>query len=99
MGPSCRKKPNPDTKRHSVPSSAHVTAGKNRGEQGYVHNLLTIFLFSQDKKDFIEKRVKRLLKAGVTSALAVMVKADNSILTEQSKEMLARYKTKLFIAK
>lgn len=68
-------------------------------EQGYVHNLLTIFLFSQDKKDFIEKRVKRLLKAGVTSALAVMVKADNSILTEQSKEMLARYKTKLFIAK
>ncbi|XP_075871245.1 protein unc-45 homolog B [Nelusetta ayraudi] len=44
----------------------------------------------KDKKDFIEKRVKRLLKAGVTSALAVMVKADNSILTDQTKEMLAR---------
>ncbi|XP_069379967.1 protein unc-45 homolog B isoform X4 [Paralichthys olivaceus] len=44
----------------------------------------------KDKKDFIEKRVKRLLKAGVTSALAVMVKADNAILTEQTKEMLAR---------
>ncbi|TWW60067.1 Protein unc-45 -like protein B [Takifugu flavidus] len=44
----------------------------------------------KDKKDFIEQRVKRLLKAGVTSALAVMVKADNSILTEQTKEMLAR---------
>uniref|UniRef100_A0A665W4Y4 Protein unc-45 homolog B n=2 Tax=Echeneis naucrates TaxID=173247 RepID=A0A665W4Y4_ECHNA len=44
----------------------------------------------KDKKDFIEKRVKRLLKAGVTSALAVMVKADNAILTEQTKELLAR---------
>ncbi|TRY82435.1 hypothetical protein DNTS_007885 [Danionella cerebrum] len=45
----------------------------------------------KDKKDFITRRVKRLLKAGVTSALAVMVKADNSILTDQTKEMLARY--------
>lgn len=35
--------------------------------------------------------MKRLLKAGVTSALAVMVKADNSILTDQTKEMLARW--------
>lgn len=55
-----------------------------------VHKLVTDSLFSQDKKDFIEQRVKRLLKAGVTSALAVMVKADNSILTDQTKEMLAR---------
>ncbi|KAM7391765.1 hypothetical protein PAMP_022425 [Pampus punctatissimus] len=44
----------------------------------------------KDKKDFIQKRVKRLLKAGVISALAVMVKADNSILTDQTKEMLSR---------
>ncbi|KAF6729643.1 unc-45-like protein B [Oryzias melastigma] len=44
----------------------------------------------KDKKDFIDKRVKRLLKAGVTSALAVMVKADSSILTDQTKEMLSR---------
>ncbi|XP_053481493.1 protein unc-45 homolog B [Ictalurus furcatus] len=44
----------------------------------------------KDKKDFIERRVKRLLKAGVISALAVMVKADSSILTDQTKEMLAR---------
>ncbi|XP_077376673.1 protein unc-45 homolog B [Festucalex cinctus] len=44
----------------------------------------------KDKKDFIEKRVKMLLKAGVTSALAVMVKADSSILTDQTKEMLSR---------
>ncbi|KAK7933563.1 hypothetical protein WMY93_004459 [Mugilogobius chulae] len=44
----------------------------------------------KDKKDFVNKRVKRLLKAGVTSALAVMVKADNSILTDQTKEMMSR---------
>lgn len=44
----------------------------------------------KDKKDFIERRVKKLLKAGVTSALTVMVKADSSVLTDQTKEMLAR---------
>ncbi|XP_068616783.1 protein unc-45 homolog B [Brachionichthys hirsutus] len=44
----------------------------------------------KDKKDFIDRRVKRLLKAGVTSALAVMVKADNSVLTDQTKELLTR---------
>ncbi|XP_033828691.1 protein unc-45 homolog B [Periophthalmus magnuspinnatus] len=44
----------------------------------------------KDKKDFIMKRVKRLLKAGVISALAVMVKADSAILTDQTKEMMAR---------
>lgn len=36
------------------------------------------------------KRVKRLLKAGVVSALACMVKADSAILTDQSKELIAR---------
>lgn len=37
-------------------------------------------------------RVKRLLKAGVISALACMVKADSAILTDQTKELLARCK-------
>ncbi|CAM4651108.1 unnamed protein product [Lepidochelys olivacea] len=44
----------------------------------------------KDKKDFVLKRVKRLLKAGVISALACMVKADSAILTDQTKELLAR---------
>lgn len=35
-------------------------------------------------------RVRRLLKAGVISALACMVKADSAILTDQTKELLAR---------
>ncbi|XP_028615220.1 protein unc-45 homolog B isoform X3 [Grammomys surdaster] len=44
----------------------------------------------KDKKDFVDLRVKRLLKAGVISALACMVKADSAILTDQTKELLAR---------
>ncbi|XP_076210921.1 protein unc-45 homolog B [Aptenodytes patagonicus] len=44
----------------------------------------------KDKKDFVVKRVKRLLKAGVVSALACMVKVDSAILTDQSKELIAR---------
>ncbi|XP_054857876.1 protein unc-45 homolog B [Eublepharis macularius] len=44
----------------------------------------------KDKKDFVEKRVKRLVKSGVTSALVCMVKADSAILTDQTKELLAR---------
>lgn len=35
-------------------------------------------------------RVKRLLKAGIISALVCMVKADSAILTDQTKELLAR---------
>ncbi|XP_075446001.1 protein unc-45 homolog B [Ascaphus truei] len=44
----------------------------------------------KDKKDFVEKRVKRLLKNGVISALTCMVKTDSAILTDQTKEQLAR---------
>ncbi|NXE82213.1 UN45B protein, partial [Cochlearius cochlearius] len=44
----------------------------------------------KDKKDFVVKRVKRLLKAGIVSALACMVKADSALLTDQSKELIAR---------
>ncbi|XP_077898581.1 protein unc-45 homolog B [Ictidomys tridecemlineatus] len=44
----------------------------------------------KDKKDFVDMRVKRLLKAGVISALSCMVKADSAILTDQTKELLAR---------
>ncbi|XP_069471000.1 protein unc-45 homolog B [Ambystoma mexicanum] len=44
----------------------------------------------KDKKDFVIKRVKRLLKAGVISTLTCMVKADSAILTDATKELLAR---------
>uniref|UniRef100_A0A4W3I3Z4 Protein unc-45 homolog B n=1 Tax=Callorhinchus milii TaxID=7868 RepID=A0A4W3I3Z4_CALMI len=44
----------------------------------------------KDKKDFVMKRVQRLIKAGVVSALAVMLKADSAILTDETKELMAR---------
>ncbi|XP_075051256.1 protein unc-45 homolog B [Mixophyes fleayi] len=44
----------------------------------------------KDKKDFVTKRVKKLLKADVISTLACMLKADSAILTDQTKEQLAR---------
>ncbi|XP_029468641.1 protein unc-45 homolog B [Rhinatrema bivittatum] len=44
----------------------------------------------KDKKDFVLKRVKRLLKAGVVSTLTCMVKVDSAILTDATKELLAR---------
>jgi len=44
----------------------------------------------KDKKDFVTMRVKKLLKNGVISALTVMTKADNAILTDQTKELLSR---------
>ncbi|VTJ54419.1 Hypothetical predicted protein [Marmota monax] len=44
----------------------------------------------KDKKDFVDMRVKRLLKAGVISSLSCMVRADSAILTDQTKELLAR---------
>ncbi|XP_038660001.1 protein unc-45 homolog B isoform X2 [Scyliorhinus canicula] len=44
----------------------------------------------KDKKDFVMLRVKRLIKVGVVSALAVMLKADSAILTDQTKELMAR---------
>lgn len=63
-------------------------------EQEMSHTHTRCIFSCQDKKDFVDKRVKRLLKAGVTSALAVMVKAENIILTDQTKEMLARCERK-----
>ncbi|XP_059499931.1 protein unc-45 homolog B [Stegostoma tigrinum] len=44
----------------------------------------------KDKKDFVMMRVKRLIKVGIVSALAVMLKADSAILTDQTKELMAR---------
>lgn len=81
-----------------------ITATRSPGSQPIRLNLLcspagwqlleaNLFAMSsplQDKKDFVVKRVKRLLKAGVVSALACMVKADSAILTDQSKELIAR---------
>ncbi|KAL4834401.1 hypothetical protein H8958_002547, partial [Nasalis larvatus] len=51
--------------------------------------LLHCHLFISPGQKLHRYAVKRLLKAGVISALACMVKADSAVLTDQTKELLA----------
>uniref|UniRef100_S4R4X4 Unc-45 myosin chaperone B n=1 Tax=Petromyzon marinus TaxID=7757 RepID=S4R4X4_PETMA len=44
----------------------------------------------KDKKKFVNIRVKKLLKAGLVSALVCMVKSDSAVLTDASKELMSR---------
>ncbi|KAM4746849.1 protein unc-45 homolog A [Rhinophrynus dorsalis] len=44
----------------------------------------------KDKKEFVETRVRKLLVAGVVSALACMVKNESPALTDSSKELISR---------
>ncbi|XP_069622258.1 protein unc-45 homolog A isoform X1 [Ranitomeya imitator] len=44
----------------------------------------------KDKKDFVEARVRKLLVAGVVSALACMVKNESPALTDSSRELISR---------
>lgn len=47
-------------------------------------------LHPKDKKKFVNIRVKKLLKAGLVSALVCMVKSDSAVLTDASKELMSR---------
>lgn len=44
----------------------------------------------QDAPSYVEKRLVKLLDAGVVSALACMVKQESPALTEACKECIAR---------
>ncbi|XP_049639245.1 protein unc-45 homolog A [Suncus etruscus] len=44
----------------------------------------------KDKPNFVRARVKKLLAAGVVSALTCMVKTDSPVLTNASRELLSR---------
>ena len=45
---------------------------------------------SQDSPSFVEKRLSKLLDAGVVSALVCMVKHESPALTESCRECIAR---------
>lgn len=47
-------------------------------------------LLLQDKPSFVRARVKKLLAAGVVSAVTCMVKADSPVLTNSCRELLSR---------
>lgn len=44
----------------------------------------------QDKPEFVKRRVRKLLTAGVVSALACMVKSENPALTNSCRELISR---------
>ncbi|NWH67821.1 UN45A protein, partial [Geococcyx californianus] len=44
----------------------------------------------KDKPDFVKRRVRKLLTAGVVSALACMVKSENPALTSSCRELISR---------
>lgn len=46
---------------------------------------------AQDKPEFVKRRVRKLLTAGVVSALACMVKSENPALTDSCRELISRW--------
>uniref|UniRef100_A0A669PKM0 Protein unc-45 homolog A n=1 Tax=Phasianus colchicus TaxID=9054 RepID=A0A669PKM0_PHACC len=44
----------------------------------------------KDKPDFVKRRVRKLLTAGVVSALACVVKSENPALTNSCRELISR---------
>ncbi|NXE71238.1 UN45A protein, partial [Calcarius ornatus] len=44
----------------------------------------------KDKPEFVKRRVRKLLTAGVVSALACMVKSENPALTSSCRELISR---------
>ncbi|NXD83920.1 UN45A protein, partial [Halcyon senegalensis] len=44
----------------------------------------------KDKPDFVKRRVRKLLAAGVVSALSCMVKSENPALTNSCRELISR---------
>lgn len=52
--------------------------------------LLISCLPTQDKAGFVRARVKKLLAAGVVSAMTCMVKTESPVLTNSCRELLSR---------
>ncbi|XP_062926331.1 protein unc-45 homolog A-like isoform X2 [Mobula hypostoma] len=49
-----------------------------------------MFELAKDKPKYVGKRIGKLLKAGVVSALVCMTKRESPVLTDSCKEMIAR---------
>lgn len=83
-------------KQHVPEEHPKVTFSLN-SYQHYTGALLTPLLhqpvclsMKQDAPSYVEKRLKKLLDAGVVSALVCMVKQESPALTEACRECIAR---------
>lgn len=52
--------------------------------------LIICLSWAQDAPSYVEKRLKKLLEAGVVSALVCMVKQESPALTDVCRECIAR---------
>lgn len=68
-----------------------VPEARRGGVRHLTRVLLSVTLpVGQDKPEFVKRRVRKLLTAGVVSALACMVKSENPALTNSCRELISR---------
>lgn len=58
--------------------------------KGFIFYCLNVFFVRQDAPSHVEKRLMKLLEAGVVTALVCMVKQESPALTEACRECIAR---------
>ncbi|XP_025248375.1 protein unc-45 homolog A isoform X3 [Theropithecus gelada] len=88
----CNDQIDAGTRRWAVEGLAYLTFDADVKEE-FVEDaaaLKALFQLSRDKPSFVRARVKKLLAAGVVSAMACMVKTESPVLTSSCRELLSR---------
>ncbi|XP_047397355.1 protein unc-45 homolog A isoform X4 [Sciurus carolinensis] len=88
----CNDQIDAGTRRWAVEGLAYLTFDADVKEE-FVEDeaaLKALFQFSKDKPSFVRARVKKLLAAGVVSAMTCMVKTESPVLTNSCRELLSR---------
>ncbi|KAM4661354.1 protein unc-45 homolog A isoform 2-T2 [Amazona ochrocephala] len=88
----CNEAMDVGTRRWAVEGLAYLTFDADVKEE-FVEDkaaMQAMFHLAKDKPDFVKRRVRKLLTAGVVSALACMVKSENPALTNSCRELVSR---------
>ncbi|XP_030353708.1 protein unc-45 homolog A isoform X2 [Strigops habroptila] len=88
----CNEAMDAGTRRWAVEGLAYLTFDADVKEE-FVEDkaaMQAMFHLAKDKPDFVKRRVRKLLTAGVVSALACMVKSENPALTNSCRELISR---------
>ena len=72
----------------NVPFNLYDMKGKIAGSAlMFTYRYDNLWYYFQDAAEFVDKRVKKLLKEGIVTALVALTKTDS----HNSRELLARY--------
>uniref|UniRef100_A0A8C2UHB0 Unc-45 myosin chaperone A n=1 Tax=Coturnix japonica TaxID=93934 RepID=A0A8C2UHB0_COTJA len=88
----CNEAIDAGTRRWAVEGLAYLTFDADVKEE-FVEDkaaMQAMFQLTKDKPDFVKRRVRKLLTAGVVSALACVVKSENPALTNACRELISR---------